>query len=62
MTEYKHLLTPRDAADYIGVTIGTLAVWRCTHRYAIPYIKVGGQIKYRREDLDEWLNSRLKEM
>ena len=69
MTEYKHLLTPRDAADYIGVTIGTLAVWRCTHRYAISYIKVGGGPKFRKfgtmrviykiEDLDEWIERRL---
>lgn len=57
----KDLLTPRDAADYIGVTIATLAVWRCTGRYAIPYVKVGGRVRYRKTDLDAWLDSRLKD-
>lgn len=43
------------AAAYLGVTPRTLEVWRCTKRHAIPYIKVGRLVKYRRADLDAWL-------
>lgn len=45
------------AAAYIGVTPRTLEVWRCTKRHAIPYIKVGRLVKYRRADLDAWLKA-----
>lgn len=53
-----NLLTNDEAAVYIGVAPQTLTIWRCVKRYAIPYIKVGSRIRYRREDLDAWLASR----
>jgi len=53
-----HLLTPPEAAAYIGVTENTLSVWRCVGRYAIPFIKVGRLVRYRRSDLEAWLESR----
>ncbi|PTR14215.1 helix-turn-helix protein [Nitrosospira sp. Nsp2] len=51
-------LSSTDAAAYLGITAGTLNVWRCTKRYLIPYIKVGRLVKYRVADLDSWLASR----
>jgi len=52
------LLTPPEAAAYIGVSENTLSVWRCVGRYAIPFIKVGRLVRYRVSDLDAWLESR----
>ena len=52
------LFTPPEAAAYIGVSENTLSVWRCVGRYAIPFIKVGRLVRYRRSDLDTWLESR----
>lgn len=54
------LLTPAEAAVYIGVTGNTLSVWRCVGRYKIPYIKVGRLVRYRQSDLDAWLESRTR--
>ena len=50
------LMTPRDAAVYIGVKINTLAVWRMTNRYGLPFVKLGKVIRYRKSDLDEWID------
>jgi excisionase family DNA binding protein len=47
-----------EAAAYIGVQPNTLATWRSTHRYNIPFIRVGSRIFYRKADLDEWLAAR----
>lgn len=55
------LLTTQEASQYLGVTRDTLAVWRTTRRYELPYIKVGRLVKYRLSDLDKWLNQRTKE-
>lgn len=53
-----NLLSNTEAAEYIGVSPNTLEVWRCTKRYDLPYIKVGRIVKYRREALDAFLESR----
>jgi len=52
------LLPPTEAAEYIGVTVRTLSVWRCVGRYNIPFIKVGRLVKYRKSALDAFLDSR----
>ena len=54
------LLDGQQAAEYLGVTTGTLSVWRCTGRYAIPFIKIGSSVRYRLADLDAWLISRTR--
>lgn len=52
------LMSNAEAAAYIGIEKETLDCWRCSGRYLIPHIKVGRLVKYRKNDLDEWLNSR----
>lgn len=49
------LLTRQEAAEYLGITSRTLAVWACVKRYNLPYIKIGRLVKYRRSDLDEFI-------
>lgn len=45
----------RDAALVLGVKTSTLAVWRSTGRYGLPYMKVGRLIRYRVSDLADFL-------
>jgi excisionase family DNA binding protein len=52
------LLSPPEAAAYIGVTENTLSVWRCVGRYSIPFVKVGRLVKYRKSALDAFLDRR----
>lgn len=54
-----NLLTPQQAAEFLGVTIGTLAVWRCTKRYPLPFIKIGRRVKYRIADLNQFIENGL---
>lgn len=49
------LLTREQAAQYLGVTPNTLAVWACTHRYPLPFVKIGRLVKYRRADLEAFI-------
>lgn len=53
------LLTCAEAAELLGVKTQTLSVWRCHGRHGLPYIKVGGSVKYRRSDLEQWLAGRV---
>ncbi|MBV2134065.1 helix-turn-helix domain-containing protein [Pseudomonas sp. MAP12] len=46
------------AADALGLKPTTLAVWRSTGRYNLPYLKVGRLVKYRLSDLAEFLARR----
>ena len=52
------LLTRAEAAAYIGCRPQTLAVWATTHRYNLPYVKVGALVRYRKRDLDAFLERR----
>lgn len=51
-------LTRAQAASYLGVKDGTLAVWAVTGRYSIPYYKIGRLVYYNRNDLDDFLAGR----
>lgn len=55
------LLTRGQAADYLGITSSTLAVWASVKRYNLPYVKVGRLVKYRRADLDAFISRRTVE-
>jgi excisionase family DNA binding protein len=52
------LFTPEQAANYLGLKPQTLANWRMTGRYQLPFLRCGRLIKYRSADLDQWLESR----
>ena len=54
------LLTKEDVSTILGVSVGTLAVWRTTKRYNLPYVKAGRLIRYREEDVQAFINSRIQ--
>lgn len=56
----RELLDEQKAAAVLGVSPGTLGVWRSTGRYALPFVKVGRAVRYRRSDIDAWLESRTR--
>lgn len=49
------LFTRSQAAQYLKLSPATLATWACTHRHDIPYIKLGRSVRYRKADLDQFL-------
>lgn len=53
------LLTRREAAEYLGVKYDTLSLWATKKRYNLPMIKIGRMCKYRKEDLDNFIENRL---
>lgn len=59
-TNSSHLLDEKQAADLLQLAPGTLSVWRSTGRYKIPFVKVGHLVRYRRADLETWLESRTR--
>ncbi|MDP5131160.1 MAG: helix-turn-helix domain-containing protein [Paraglaciecola sp.] len=50
------LLTPLQVAERLGVTTGTLAVWRCNGTTQIPYVKIGRVVRYRERDIVAFLD------
>lgn len=49
------LLTPEQVADYLNISIRTLANWRCTGANNLPYSKLGRCIRYRQIDLEAYI-------
>ena len=55
-----NLMTPKEVADYLGISTETLNVWRCTKRYDLAYIKAGRLVRYRIEDVEAFVASRMQ--
>lgn len=53
------LMDQKAAAVYLGTTVASLNTWRATGKYKIPYVRWGHNIRYRKEDLDNWIVSHL---
>lgn len=54
------LLNRKEAARYLNVSPGTMAVWDCTKRYDLKPIKMGRAVRYRLADLNRFLEGQLK--
>jgi excisionase family DNA binding protein len=54
------LMTTEQAAAYLGIKPNTLVTWRSTNRQKLVYAKVGGQVRYRRQDLDAFITENLR--
>lgn len=48
-----------EAAAFLGLAPNTLAVWACTKRVPLPFVRIGRLVKYRQADLDAFILSNL---
>jgi excisionase family DNA binding protein len=54
------LIDCQETAEILGISKSALEVWRTTGRYKLPFIKVGRNVRYRRSDVLQWLESRTR--
>ena len=54
------LLNSQQAADYLGIKLST--VYQMTMRRQIPIVKVGRLNRFRRQDLDAFINQNITEV
>jgi excisionase family DNA binding protein len=54
------LLNQKEAAAYLGTTVKSLNSLRYLGRNTLPCIRWGNRIKYRKSDLDAWIESKLE--
>jgi excisionase family DNA binding protein len=59
ITKEKQLLDTAEASQLLGISRNTLYEWIVQRK--IPYIKVGRLVKFRKEDLQKWLEKRIQE-
>lgn len=50
------LLTARQLADLLGFQAGTIVDW--AERGDVPAFKVGGRLRFRESEVEEWLQER----
>jgi Helix-turn-helix domain len=51
VTKNTNFLNTDEAAKFLGKAPATLVIWRSTKRYGLPYIKMGGSVRYAMDDL-----------
>ena len=57
--EIKVLMTQKEAATYLGTTASTMNTWRHYGKEKFPFIRWGNRIRYRKEDLDAWIQAHI---
>lgn len=50
------LLTPEEISKILNVKLSTIYKW--THMGTIPFIKIGKLIRFREEDIKEWVEKK----
>ncbi len=53
------LLTPQQAADYLGIKLST--IYSLCMRKTIPFVKIGKLNRFRMQDLNRWIESKIQE-
>jgi excisionase family DNA binding protein len=53
--ESTELMTAAEVAAMLRVEQQTLALWRCTGRSGLRFIRIGKSIRYRRADVNSFL-------
>ena len=53
-------VSPEITSKFLCTAIGTLAIWRTTGRYNLPFYKAGRMIRYRMTDLVEFKANRMR--
>ena len=61
MEHLDRLLTVQELANYLGVPVATIYAWRYRHE-GPPGFRVGRHVRFRRSDIEEWLNNQLDEV
>ncbi|GAB2460663.1 helix-turn-helix transcriptional regulator [Xylanimonas ulmi] len=55
-TTRRRLMTPAELAEYLGVTMYCVYAWS-SHGGGPKVIHVGGRLRYRPDDVEEWLDA-----
>lgn len=61
MIEQENTLTPSKAARYLGISEAALRLWRSEGKGPRHFRAGEKLVRYRRTDLDSWIESRLSE-
>lgn len=56
----RDILTTCELADYLSLSERTLIRWR-VQRVGPPWTKVGHHVRYRKADIDTWLDRQRRE-
>jgi len=56
MAGKQNLITPEQAAEYLGVSVRTLGKWRSTGSVSIPFKRIGKCCRYSVPELDAYLS------
>ena len=57
--ERTQIMTPKEAAKYLGFHLVT--VYRLLKKREVPATKIGGQWRFKKDVLDAWLNGRMNQ-
>jgi excisionase family DNA binding protein len=49
------LLSEREVAKRLGIAVATVRRWRWSGRPPLPFVRIGGSIRYELDDIEEFI-------
>lgn len=56
-TEKNPIMKPKEVSKYLGLHLVT--IYRLLKQKEIPAVKIGGQWRFHKKKIDEWLDNRI---
>ena len=60
MHQLEPLISAQELAEYLDVPVATVYAWRY-RRQGPPGLRVGKHLRYRRIDVNDWINGQLED-
>lgn len=57
-SRFEPLWNIEDTAAYLGLAVETLYGWRC-RKYGPPSYRLGNQVRYRPDEVAEWVSAQM---
>lgn len=57
-TDNANIMTPKEAANFLGIHLVT--VYRLLKKGDLPAMKLGGQWRFKKDVLNEWMNKEME--
>jgi excisionase family DNA binding protein len=56
---FDRLLTPQEVAEWLQVSAKSIYDYCGRSKFGLPHIRVGGNLRFRRRDIEAWLESNV---
>jgi excisionase family DNA binding protein len=59
-SQFEKLLTPQEVSEWLQIGTKTIYDYCSRSKFSLPHIRIGGNLRFRRQDIAAWLEANVK--